>query len=90
MPVFTRTGPTARGDFPPRRNSLWERIWRGSWVLWLFSAWRTPFGMLIFLRGRRMEEDAEPKEVEQPWHGLPEADLTEEERRAALERMHRD
>lgn len=69
---------------------MFERIWRGSWVLYLFSAVRSPFGMLIFLRGRQMEEDAEPKEVEQPWHGIPEADLTEEERLAALEKMHRD
>lgn len=90
MPLFTRTGATADGDFPAKRKNIFDRIWR--WSLWLplASLVRAPFGMLVFFKLREAEAREKAPEVEPPWHGLPEADLTEEQRLAALERMHRD
>jgi hypothetical protein len=90
MPLFTRTGATADGDFPGKRKSLFERLWGWSAFLSLTNLLRAPFGMLIFFRMREMEAREKAPEPEKPWHGLPEADLTEEERIAALGRMHRD
>ncbi len=90
MPLFTRTGARADGDFPGKRRNALERFWRWSLFLSLGNLLRAPLGMLLFFRMREMEAREKPPEVEKPWHGIPEADLTEEERRAALRRMRRD
>jgi hypothetical protein len=90
MPLFTRTGATADGDFPGKRKSLFERVWRWSGGLAFANLVRAPFGFLIYSKMREAEAREKAPEPEKPWHGLPEADLTEEERIAALGRMHRD
>jgi hypothetical protein len=89
---ITRVGPPDENDFPPERGLI-ERIWRDSWYCNLAS--RT-FG-LFFLFGRgaaKMDESEhagdEPPPADQPWHGLPEAELTKEQRREAMERLSRE
>jgi hypothetical protein len=40
--------------------------------------------LLLFWKARELEERAEPVPVEDPWHGLPEADLNEEQEHEAM------
>ena len=87
VPLFTRTGPAARGDFPPPRKSLFERIWGWSGFLALASLARAPFGMLLFFRMREMEAREKAPEPEKPWHGIAEAELTDEQEHEAQRRL---
>jgi len=90
MPLFTRTGATADGDFPGKRKKLLDRLWGWSSFLALGNLLRAPFGLLIFFRLRQMEEREKPPEVEKPWHGIPEAELTDEEEHEAQLRVSRE
>jgi hypothetical protein len=87
MPLFTRTGATADGDFPGKRKNIFDRIWR--WSLWLplASLLRAPFGMLIFFKLREAEAHEKAPEVELPWHGIPEAELSDAQEHEAQRRL---
>ena len=95
MPFYTKTGKMTKAD-APRRKSFFERWWRGAWLGYLFNVVSSPFAALIFWRTREVEARLEEQETPaEPWHGLPEADLTDEQeqeaqRRAANEWHHQD
>ncbi len=86
MPLFTKTGKMTRADAPPNRNGLFERMWRGALLgSFVSGRWMSP---LLFWRVREIEMRAEDEpEPEDPWHGLTEAELPEEERNLAARRM---
>lgn len=90
MPLFTRTGATADGDFPGKRKNLLERLWRWSSYLALGNLLRAPFGLLIFFRLRQIEEREKPPVVEAPWHGIPEAELSDAQEHEAQRRLARE
>jgi hypothetical protein len=90
MPLFTRTGPTADGDFPGKRKKFLDRVWRWSLFLSLGNMLRTPFGLLVFFRLHQLEEREKPAEVEPPWHGIAEAELSDAEEHEAQRQLARE
>lgn len=84
---ITKVGPREPGDGPRKKRRWFEKIWRGAWFFWLVNSLRNPFAWIIFWRVQDAEDKAKAAKVEDPWHGLPEADLTEQERLNALHRM---
>ena len=82
---FTRTGKMKKADVPHRRNFL-ERLYRLSRNLGLGNTLRSSHRFIIFTRVRTADDAAEPKPVEQPWMGLPEAELTDEQEHEAQRR----
>jgi hypothetical protein len=87
MPLFTRAGPTADADFPGKRRNLFDRMWRWSGFLAFANLVRAPFGFLIYSKMREAEAREKAPEPEKPWHGLPEAELTDEQEREAQRRV---
>jgi hypothetical protein len=83
----TKVGPPEPDDLPRKPSGFFERIWRASWYVGLFNGIMTP---LTVFRGADFFKKNAPPEVEDPWHGLPEAELTDEQRREAMERLSRE
>jgi hypothetical protein len=89
MPLFTKAGPLERGDRPPNRNGFWETFFR---AFGRFRDWT--WGVLI-VRSSRYGPDVDlavragdsGPEVKEPWHGLPNAELTEEQREDGARRL---
>ena len=77
MPLITRTGKMTKADRPHRRNFL-ERLYGLSRNLGLGNALRSSPRFTIFTRVRTADDAAEPRPAEQPWVGLPEAELTDD------------
>jgi len=86
MPSMTKVGPPTSDD-SPKRNSLMNRIWRGSRAVWFWNSLRSPWGLLIWWRTTDVEIRAEPKPIEQPWVGIPEAELTDDQEDEAQLRL---
>lgn len=80
MPGVTKVGPPERSD-RHRKPNMFERIWRI--VRW----WGFPFNTRAAARIAEAEMALEEPEREEAWRGLPEADLTEEQREAAVRRI---
>ena len=51
----------------------------------VFNPTISAFNWLLFWKTRELEKLDQPMEEEQPWHGLPEADLSLEQEQAAQE-----
>ena len=87
---FTKVGPPDRGDYV-RKRGLLHRIGRffyvGSGLAWFLSA-----AWFMSPRTSKKAFDVLTSDPDAPAHyhppeGIPEADLTEEERKLALEQM---
>ena len=93
MPGVTKVGPADKDDFP-RKKGLLHRVYRFFYVIsglaWVSRMlWFLPIGST----GRAIHEvtkDDEPGSHYHPPPGIPEADLTEEERIAAVERVKQE
>ena len=79
MPFFTRTGKMTKAN-APRSNSFLEKLLRGPRIGYLRDSRWNPFGLIIFWRAREIEERLDQQQERgQPWHGLSEAELTDEQ-----------
>jgi hypothetical protein len=85
---ITKVGPLDESDRPRKPKRWFEKVWRAAWY------WSGARFFTFALSPRSAEKmDAieragdEPAPVEQPWHGLQEAELTEEERNLAARRL---
>lgn len=95
MSDVTKVGPPEPDDLPRKPNSFFERIWRRSLFAGLFNFSLGFGGPLAIFKTREMEQRVEAEEqaeveADHPWHGLPEAELTDEQRREAMERLSRE
>jgi hypothetical protein len=85
---ITKVGPPDKDDLPRKKSGLFEWIWRRSIFAGLLNF---SLGLAIF-RTREMEQRVEAEEqaeaeAKHPWHGLQEAELSEEERNLAARRL---
>jgi hypothetical protein len=95
MPFFTRTGKAKRSDW--NRQSLIGRFyshsfWRSGIGNYLSAGWTYRFPFVRASSAKRdaaLVDDRTPSERE-PWHDLPEAELTPEQERKAQRRAGRD
>jgi hypothetical protein len=83
---MTKTGKMTRADRPKRRSAF-ESFYR--WSLWtyLWNARWNPWTILLWWRVREVEDRLVVDEPEEPWHGLPEAELSESQEHAAQEKL---
>ena len=83
MKEFTKVGPPDKGDRPRKRGRSLDPMLGA-----LFTSIANPLfvraGWLLFWRTRGVEVGAEPKLVDAAWHGLPEAELGEEQEQRAI------
>lgn len=80
---FTKVGPPDKGDRPRKRGRFLDPILGA-----LFTSIANPLFVrarwLLFWRTRGVDVGAEPKPVDAAWHGLPEAELTDEDEQRAI------
>jgi hypothetical protein len=87
--VITKTGPPEPGDRPRKRSRFF--------FAWL---WDAPFLLTVprfFGLAKAQEidqrvaaEEAAEEEAHNPWRGIPEAELTDEQREAAARQIHQE
>jgi hypothetical protein len=92
---FTDVGPPDEHDLPRKKSRFFEWLWRRSLFAGLFNLSWGFGGALAIFRIREMEQRGEMEEkaeaeAKHPWHGLQEAELSEEERNLAVRRMARE
>jgi hypothetical protein len=90
MPGVTKVGPADKDDLP-RKKGFWHRVFRFFYVMSGMVWFAQVFRYLPVGSSRRAIETA-TKDDESGSHyhpppGIPEADLTEEQRDAAVRRM---
>lgn len=93
MSGVTKVGPAEKDDLP-RKRGLWHRVFRFFYVMsglaWVLSTFRfLPIGSV----GRALDavtKDDEPGSHYHPPPGIPEADLTDEQREAAAARIKQE
>ena len=92
--MYTKAGPPEPGDRPRKSSGFFAWLLEASFFSSMFSLSGLP-KLLGLAKAQEIDqrvaaEEAAEEEAHHPWRGIPEADVSDEQREAATRQIHQE